>query len=292
MSSCPKCGKKLRLLDLGQRCPHCGVNMRFYDFDRQFLHDAKMAELSMARVHVKLHRFKTAFIGGRLAVIRLCVALLPLISALLPTAKAVISLPFSKHDIALSALGLYKMLSDGTLGFISAMTGSVRDGAVFSALRLAVLLIAVSAVLAALIFLLTLFCFISIKKMSAILCAVAGLGAVASTAAAIFSQVFCSKAQALGSISLTGELSFGFIPTILLFTVVFAVNLVIAKNGLPIQYEEGDLERVEIFARVRRGEIDIEDLPQPIVETAETRAIDEEIGLEQERFREKEAALI
>ncbi len=290
MSSCPKCGEKLRLFDLGQRCPHCGVNMRFYNFDQNFLHDAKMAELSMARVHVKLRRFKAALIGGRLAITRLSLMLLPLLSMFLPTAKVVIRLPFRERGFSLSATGLYGILSDGTLGFISAMTGSVRDASAFATLRLALLIFAASAVFAVLTVLLTLLCFISIRKMAVLLCAASGLGAAASVASAVVSHMFCARAQAQGLITLSGSLSFGFIPVIMCFGAVFVINMIIAKNGLPIKYEEGDLERMEIFAKVRRGEINIDDLPQPIVETVETRAIDEEIRLEQEKFREKEAA--
>ena len=58
----------------------------------------------------------------------------------------------------------------------------------------------------------------------------------------------------------------------------------LSKNGLPIEFEEGDLERYEIRKKVIKGEIKLEDLPQPIVETAATREIDEQIKKEQMKF--------
>lgn len=292
MSVCPKCGKKLRLLSLGQDCPYCGVNIRFYKFDERFVMDAKMSELSLANVHVKIRNVKTAFITGKLPKMRLAFMLLPLLSMLLPVANVKLMLPFAERGFALSALGLYTSFSDGTLGFVSGMAGSPVFGEVYSVLLTALFAVAVTAVFAVLCLLLTLLCFLSLKKMPIVLCVTSALGAVASCLSAIFALRLSSAASVFAHGAISASLSFGFVVTIIAFAAVFTVNLLIAIRGLHPVYEEGDLERLEIRKKVKRGEISLESLPQPIVETEATRAIDEEIRKEQQRFKEKEAQTV
>ena len=284
MGSCPKCGEKLRLYNMGQICPHCGVNMRFYGFEEQFYHDAKLAELSVANMNVKLRRFRVAFIGGKLPVARLCLMLLPIVSLLLPTASASLQIPFEQGRFTVSALGLYTAFSDGTLGLVGSMTAAQHGGQVFTLLCAAVAAIAVSTVCAVAAFLMCVLCFFSIKKMSAAICAVSVLGAAGAVAAGVLSGMFVSAASEAQLALINSSMSFGFIITVVCFAALFAVNLLIAKNGLPVKYEEGDEQRAELYARHLRGELDIDSLPQPIVETAATRAIDEEIIKERSKL--------
>ena len=86
MANCPKCGHKLKLTDLSQFCPACGVNMRFVGFEENFYREAKYAELSQANVKVKFNRFKAAFVGSKLTIVRLCFALLPVLVPLFVSA--------------------------------------------------------------------------------------------------------------------------------------------------------------------------------------------------------------
>lgn len=288
MSSCPKCGKKLRVFDWKQHCPFCGVNLRFYGFSEQFTRDAKMAELSLARAHVKLRVMKSAFVGGKPAKARLALMMLPLLSLLLPAAKVRVTLPFLQEEWSLSGPGLYSMISGGALRLISTMAGSAAAGEAFASLKNLIFAFALTAVLAVLVLLLTLFCFAGIKKMAAVLCAVACLGAVSCAASAALSFVFQKAAQTSPNGILAGALSIGLIAAFIAFASAAAVNYYIFKRGLPVTFEEGDLERAEIAQKVKRGEISIDDLPQPIVETAETRAIDEEIRKLRQQFEQKE----
>jgi len=288
MSVCPKCNKKLRIFDVRQNCPACGVNMRFYGFEEQFYRDAKAAELSVAKIHVKLRVFKTAFVGGALPKARFALAFLPLLTLLLPAYRAVLTLPFVSKNIAMNILGIYRVFTDGTFGFASAMTTSSADGRAFVNLKNLLFAHAAVSVTALLALIFTLLCFLSVKKMAALLCATACLGAGASLAAAVLAASVFAAARSSNSPLLGGGLSFGLFVSIAAFAGLFLVNFPIARSGLPVEFEEGALERVEIARRVKRGEISLDDLPQPIVETAETRAIDEEILKEQERFAAKE----
>lgn len=280
MSACPKCGKKLRLTDLSQHCPSCGVNMRFYNFEENFYTEAKLAELSMASVKIKIRNLKASFIGSKLTVARLCVMLLPLVSLLLPAANAVLTMPFYEESIGISALGIYNIFSSGTLNFILGMGGSEIAGEAFTALTYAIIAEAVLAVLSVLILLFSLLGFLSIKNMQKFVCVFSALGFAATVPAFILMKRFCDVADGM----ISGSISFGLIITAIMMIAVFIVNYLLVKKGIPVEYDEGWLERAAIYKKVKSGEIKLENLPQPVVETAETRAIEEEIAQEEENF--------
>ena len=96
--------------------------------------------------------------------------------------------------------------------------------------------------------------------------------------------VFASKSE--GDILISGKGGFGLIFTMLMFAVVFYVNLMLWKKGIHPVYDEGVEERVRIYKELKDGKINIDDLPQPVVETEATRKIDEEIAKEEKLFFE------
>ena len=285
MAQCPKCGKKLKLTDISQFCPACGVNMRFVDFEKNFYKEAKLAELSQANMHVKVRRLKASFIGSKLAIARLVVMILPLLALLIPAGTFSISLPYKEASFAFSGLGVYSLFTDGGLDYIMKMTGSLVDSAAFSALKTALICYLAVAVIAVLILFISIFCFCSIKNMQKVNVILAIFGIVASVIDMVLIMRF-EKVAASG-VFLSGKNGFGLIVAILLFIVVLVVNFLLVKKGIPVEYDEGMEERVKIFRKVKAGEIDIDSLPQPIVETAETRKIDEEIAKEEASFQKK-----
>ncbi len=288
MAVCPKCQKKIPIYHLGQMCPHCGVNMRFYNFDVNFYRDAKRAELSLAKTSIFISHVKASFIGSVLTKVRLCLMLLPIVSLLAPFANAAVKLPFIDGSITASGLGLYSAFSQGYLDFILSMIKGGADAAAFKALLFPLGAIAVLALLALLILILTLLSFASIKKMHKVLCGFGLVGALVSVAAGILSLRFVSVASASAGTILSGSVSFGSIIAAVAFGANFVINLLIAKKGYNIEYKEGVLERAEIAKKVKAGEINLDDLPQPVVETEETREIDREIERQQQLYREKE----
>lgn len=288
MAVCPKCEKKIPIYHLGQMCPHCGVNMRFYNFDKNFYRDAKRAELSNAKISIFISHVKASLIGSKLAIIRLCTMILPLLTILVPYANASIKLPMLEDNITISGLGLYMAFMGGYVDFIPAMLGGGADGACFTALVAAIGALVAVALFSIIILLLTILCFTSIKKMPKVLCVFSVLGIISAAAGGILSLRFAKACEASNGVILSGSISFGWIVSIIGFIVPLIVNLLIIKKGLNIEYKEGDLERVEIAKKVKAGEINLDDLPQPIVETAETRLIDEEIAKQQKLYREKE----
>lgn len=283
MSECPKCKQKISLLYLKQNCPHCNVNLRFYNFEENFYRDAKRAELSSAKISIFIAHIKASFIGSKLTIARLCVMLLPLISFLVPYGKVVFAQPFLNDSVALSGLGLYGAYEGGYLPYIMSMTGSDVSGNSFILLGAALVSYILAAVAALLIFFMTILCFLNIKKMHKILAGTAVCGIVFSVLATILTAVFAALSTENGLIS--GSVYPGFIVSVAFFAAVAVINVLIGKHGLVIVYKEGDEERAAIAKKVKAGEINIDDLPQPIVETAETEKIRQEIEKQQELYR-------
>ena len=287
MANCPKCGKKLHIYNVSQFCPECGVNMRFYGFEETFFREAKMAELTQAGVHIKIRRLKAAFIGTKLCIARLVVMLLPIVALLLPNGKLGITMPFKALNYDIGALGIYGMFTDGGFNYINGMVSSDLLGADFSAVRTALFVYASAAVFGIFVLLFSILCFASYKNMQKVICVFAALG-FADSIAAMF--VVNSLAGRLAdSPMLSAQKGFGLLAAAAMFAAVFVVNLLLCIKGIPVEYDEGMLERTEIYKQVKAGKINIDDLPQPVVETEETRKIDAEIAKEEEAHRLKKA---
>lgn len=285
MSRCPKCGKKLHLYNASQFCPSCGVNLRFYNFEENFFREAKLAELTQAGVHVKIRRLKAAFIGSKLAIARLIVMLLPVVGLLVPAGGISFILPFKQADFDISGLGIYSMFSGKEFNYLLSMTKSNFASGAFIALRNALFVYASIAVFAVFVLLTSILCFISYKNMQKITTVFAALGFADSIVAFFFIKKFADAASE--SPVIKGSTGFGVFVCALLFAVVFAVNLLLSLKGIPVEYNEGAVERTEIYKKVKSGEIKLDDLPQPVVETAETRKIDEEIAKAEAEALEK-----
>ena len=286
MAKCPKCGHRLRLIDVSQNCPKCGVNIRFYNFEETFYREAKYAELSRAGISAKIRRLKASFLGSKLTKARLAVMLLPLLSLLVPSGKFVLSLIFKQAEISLGAIGLFSLVSGGGLNFVLGMKDAAVSGAAFSALLAALFAYALTAVFAVAVLFTSLLGFISIKNMQKIACTFSALG----VAGAVAAMILTARVAALpANPVLSGKMGYGLLLTIVMFGVTFTVNLLLCRKGIPVEYDEGVLERIEIFKKVKRGEVNLDDLPQPVVQTEETRKIDEEIAAEEAAFHEKYA---
>ncbi len=283
MAKCPKCGYKLKLWNISQFCPKCGVNMRFYGFEEKFYRDAKNAELAHAAFHIKVRHFKGALIGSKLMIARLALALLPIIVLLLPAGNFHFEMPFKSADFSVGLLGIVNLVMGSDLGFILSMGNSALAGAEFVNAANALVAYAVVVVFAIGTLLCSILGFLSIKNMQKVICGFTAGGVLASIAAQVV--MYMSVTSLSESIMITGTNGFGLYLSIIAFTVVFAVNLIIHKKGVPVVYDEGMVERAEIYKKVKSGEINIDDLPQPVVETEETRKIEEEIRKEEENVK-------
>ncbi|MBQ6019597.1 MAG: hypothetical protein IJL26_05385, partial [Clostridia bacterium] len=128
--------------------------------------------------------------------------------------------------------------------------------------------------------------FTGIRRTAKANCALAAAGIVFTAACAILSAVTKAISGFDGAV-ISCAPSFGWPLQAAAFAVFFAANLLVLKKGLPVLPAEGMRERVEIAKKVRRGELRLDDLPQPVVETAETRKIEEQIRAAKTEYEEK-----
>lgn len=287
MAKCPKCGYKLKITDISQYCPKCGVNMTFCGFVENFEREAKIAELSQAGISCKIRRLKYALIGTKLSIARLVVMLLPVAAMLLPAASVEITLPYRSSAFDIGILGLVSLFTGDDLNFILGMGGAPLGGEQFAALKIALFSFVGVALFAVFAVVTSILCFLSIKNMQKITSVFASLGIVSCIVSYVLIGKFVSGCGDCAV--LNAKSGFGLFAVLAMFAVVLAVNLVLSIKGIKVEYNEGMQERAAIYKQVKAGKINIDDLPQPVVETAETRKIKEEILKEEEAFAQKKA---
>ena len=287
MAKCPKCGKTLHFYNMSQYCPGCGTNVFMYGFEENFFREAKVAELSNAVWSVRIRHLKAAFIGSKLTILRLVAAVVCVATILAPAANYSIDLPYNPIDSSVSGLGIYSIFTNGGFNYISTMCSSELFGTEFKALRNLLFAFASSVLIILVVLLTSVLCFISYKNMQKITMITSIVGFADCIVVFAFTMLFLNKVK--NSAIITGSFFLG--PFVLLagFLFVFIINLLLVKKGIPVDHAEGSLERVEIYKKVKAGEIDIDDLPQPVVETEATRKIEAEIAKAQEGLAEAKA---
>ena len=286
MTKCPKCGQKLHLYNVSQFCPSCKVNLRFCNFEENFIKEAKEAELKLATFHVKIRHMKIAFIGNKFSIIRLVAVVFTILGLLVPAGTLNINLPFFSESIGLNGIGLYNSYSNGIIAFILKMSSSSLCTQQFVDLRNVLLMYASMAVFAVAIFLSTLLCFISYKNMPKVIAGIAAAGMIDSIVCGFVVNSIIKKFADVSFIS--AKSSVGFYIEALMFLLVIVANVLLLIKMPKVEYEEGDLERHLINQKVKKGEIDFDSLPLPIVETEETRQIEEEIKKGMMHFEDDE----
>ncbi len=288
MKNCPKCGGRIHIYNVSQYCPHCKTNLMFYGFEERFYRDAKITELSMANVRVKFQKFKVGLVGGRLQILRLLAILLPVAALFVPHGSVSISLPVFSKTFSVDGLGFFNAFSDGTFNLLGSFKDAMIIGETAKTLQTAYFALLATAAFAVLVLLFTLLSFISFKKMAATLCvfSVFGIGASIAT------TVIASRLASVGEMIAAKCSLLGLIALIVGFGVVFALNFVIAKKGLSIEYKPFDLERTQVRKKYLKKQINLDDLPFPIYETEEEKqARLEKIRKTQEEYASAEGGI-
>jgi hypothetical protein len=254
----------------------------FYGFEERFYADAKLAELSQAAQRVRWKKSKANWAGSLMAKLRLILMAVPLASLMVSLATFRVRLPFAEQVWEVGLPGLLRLITEsGALNFLKAEMTSPVFGKIFSLFGAAICLVAGAAALGLLTFWLTFFSFAQLRRMTIAIITLDFLGVAAVTGAAVVSLVL--RAAAEGSDFVDVKMGFGAPVAVFCFVGLAVLNMRLLKTGVRTHFGEGDEERASIYEKVKAKTLKLEQLPYPVVETAETRALEEKIQAELER---------
>ncbi len=253
MANCPKCGYKLKMIDVKADCPKCGVNMIYYNHQERLAEDADKAEEEHIKFQPKIDRVKFAFVGTKLSIVRLVMLLIPIGMLFLPLAHISVNLPYSPIDANVSILNLaMDVIASMKFDVLIAMiTESALTRVVFICYILSILFVFVSAVFAILnIPFDAVSCSPKGFKRNITLssCGI-GFMLLSIISFLVFNAQLSSKFGAMYS----GSIGIGAFLVILAFVGIIVINIVIKKKNVPVKYTDVS-EYVERMAR-RREEI-------------------------------------
>lgn len=247
MANCPKCGYKLKLLDIKAECPKCGVNLMYYNHQERLAQDADKAEEEHIAFQPKIDRIKFSFIGTKLSIVRLVLLLVPIGMLFLPLAHVSVNIPYSGIDADISILNLAmdviaNMKFDVLLDMIS---GSSITRVAFICYVVSILFVFVAAI----------FAILNIP-FDAVSCSEKGFkrniilsscGIGFTTLSIIAFVIFNSQLTAKFGSLYSGSLGIGAFLVILGFVAIIVVNILIKKQNVPVKYTDLTeyIERIE-----------------------------------------------
>lgn len=241
MANCPKCGYKLRLIDVKAECPKCGVNLIYYNQQERLALDADKAEEEHINFQPKIDRVKFAFIGTKLSIVRLIMLFVPIGMLFLPLANIKVNMPFNSFDKSISVLNL---VMDVVAEFKFDILNIVPTAAMicYFISILGILLTAVFGILN--------IPFVSVScspkgfKRNVIL---SSCGIVLTLISIISFFVFNSQLESKFGNMYSGSLGFGSILVIVGFIAIIVINVLIKKQNIPVKYTDLSeyVERIE-----------------------------------------------
>lgn len=273
--NCPNCQKHIGRFELSPNCKNCGVNI-FYAQQKGLLsEDAKKCELEYATFHILISKLKTAFIGGKIQIMRIVAMVLAIGAIFVPFATLEASFCTFSTKFSFGAFGVYQAFSDGTLAAVFNMNSYIPE------LTLAVLMMLAFIILIFIcglgVFLTLLLSFINIQK-------TAKTAQVFSLAGMLICLLSAAESFLLSRI--IGDVAFvqakAGIGSIVCFSVlllIFVLNRLIVIKNIQPEIKAVDLERVRIRKRIENGEISYDDLSLPVLESEEEK---------EKRFQENE----
>ena len=247
MANCPKCGYKLRMIDIKAECPKCGVNLLYYNHQERLSLDADKAEEEYINFQPKIDRVKFAFVGTKLSVLRLILLFVPIGMLFLPLAHIKADLPLHTIDTNVSILNI---VMDVIAKFDFDILGIVPMVAMIC------YFVSILGVLVSAVFAILNIPFVSVS------CSPKGFkrNVTLSTCGIVFSVisiiaffVFNSQLSAQFGAMYSGNIGIGSFLVIVGFLAIIGVNVLIKKKNVPVKYKDVS-EYVERIAR-RKAEL-------------------------------------
>ena len=264
---CPKCGGEIAFYDIRPNCKYCGVNIYYYSQDALLARDAKRTELESAAARMVVARIKASFIGGGLQIARMVFVLISIAALLLPFGGAAFRLPFFEGSLSAGLIGAIQAFQSGlllkapqllqsTLLSKQALAGVVDFGCM--------LLVAVIDVVMLVIYILS---FFNLTRSTKRMRNLSLVGVIVSLLGFIVPLVMklITPDNEIASVSF----GFGGLLCAAMFLVQYLLNRAILKKGIEPTYREYDPKRRELLKKVRKKEVNLDDLPLPVFESEE-----------------------
>lgn len=264
---CPKCQKEIGRFDLSANCKHCGVNIFYAQQETLLSEDAKKCELEYASFHILVSKLKTAFIGGKVQIMRIIAMVLAIGAIFVPFATVEANFELFSARISFGALGIYQAFSDATLKAL--FDFGVYAPILRTTLSLLLGLIVLIFLCGLGIFVTLLLSFINIRKTAVKAQVFAMIGMLVSLASAGVSFAL-EKLLSEYSFVVT-KAGFGAIACFGVFLLIFVLNKLIVIKNIQPEIKDVDLERVKIRKRIKNGEVSYSDLPLPVLESEEEK---------------------
>lgn len=282
---CPKCGGEIPFYDLKPNCKHCGVNIMYFKQEYELSRDAKRTELESAVARMVIARIKAQFIGGKLQIARMIAVIAAVAGLLIPFITVNFNVPFFNGKFTVGLLGLINAFQNGMLLKLpSFLSSSLFSSAVKPALIICVLFVIITLI-ALVILAAYILGFLNLSKSAKVIKIFSIIGCAVSAVTQILVLVFALTGK--GSEIAFVSIGFGAVASFVLFLVVLLINNKLVKNGIEPEYRENDLKRKALLKQVRKGEVNLDDLPLPVFESDEEReerlkALEEALKAEEE----------
>lgn len=269
---CPKCDGHIPFYDIRPNCKHCGVNIWYYTQQRDLVRDAKRTELEGAAARMVIARIKAAFIGSKEAIARLVVTLGAVAVLMLPFGSITLSAPFYEKTLSAGLIGVIMEAIDGVLLKIPAYLQS----AVFSQYTKAFLLpegvMALLLLVGTVLIGVYLMSFLKLEKLTKIIKNTALIGAVIALLGQIAVLVMAYVKPLPETPAAQFHVGWGGFAAAAVWFVMYFINRLMLKKGIEPTYRENDIKRRELLKQFRAGELDLDRLPLPVLESEEERA--------------------
>lgn len=260
MANCPKCGRKLTILDWRPNCPDCGVNLVYYGMEERLLKEADAAEAEHARLQKRMDRLKASFVGSKLTIIRIILSVLPIAALMLPLCSVSYSGPFIEATTTnVNAIEIYNIVSSLDFDGLFTMIGSSVVGSSFVGYLGALLCILLSLVFVIVsLVMLTMSCGPKGNVRNITLNAITILLVAGSI---VFFNQFASGINAVFPELISGKIGFGIFVYIGALALLLGINIILAVKGIDVKYKQcyvGGIPAEEYFELVEKGtDIDV-----------------------------------
>lgn len=282
---CPKCGGEIPFYDLRPNCKHCGVNIMYYMQNDGLMRDAKRTELEAAVARMIVARIKAEFIGGKLQIMRMIAVIGSICALMIPFASAGFTMPFFEEKLSVGLIGIIQSFGNGLALMVPKFLGSTMFAGSARAAVIAAGIMLVIAVIELLIFAAFTVGFLKLTEAAKFMKNAALAGAII----ALIGQIVIIVLKFTFAAGAGSSFSFGFgaLAAAALFVVIFIINRALLKKGIEPEYRENDLKRKELLKKVRKGEVNLDDLPVPVFESEKEReerikALEEALKAEEE----------